>query len=104
MEPADQITDRLHGPIIADLNMERGEKVLLFVNGMGGTPLSELYIVYGHARARLEEAGYEVARTLVGNYITALEMQGCSLTVLRLDEELTEIGRASCRGRADRWG
>lgn len=104
MEPADQITDRLLDPIIADLNLERGEKVLLFVNGMGGTPLSELYIVYGHARARLEEAGIEVARTLVGNYITALEMQGCSLTVLRLDDELTQLWDAPVHTPALNWG
>lgn len=104
MEAADEITDRLLDPILADLDLDRGEKVLLFVNGMGGTPLSELYIVYGHARARLQEAGYEVARTLVGNYITALEMQGCSLTVLRLDEELTELWDAPVHTPALTWG
>ena len=104
MEAADEITDRLLDPILADLDLDRGEKVLLFVNGMGGTPLSELYIVYGHARARLQAAGYEVARTLVGNYITALEMQGCSLTVLRLDEELTELWDAPVHTPALTWG
>jgi len=75
MEPANNIADRLLDPILHDLNLTQGDEALLFVNGMGGTPLSELYIVYAHARARLEEAGIEVARTLVGNYITALEMQ-----------------------------
>ena len=65
--------------------------MLLFVNGMGGTPEAELYIVYNHARKRLEDAGLEVARSLVGNYITSLEMQGCSITVLQLDDELTEL-------------
>ena len=104
MESANEITDRLLDPILSDLDLERGEKVLLFVNGMGGTPLSELYIVYGHARARLQAAGYEVARTLVGNYITALEMQGCSLTVLRLDEELTELWDAPVHTPALTWG
>jgi dihydroxyacetone kinase-like protein len=70
---------------------EAGSKVLLFVNGMGGTPEAELYIVYNHARKLLQDAGLEVARSLVGNYITSLEMQGCSITVLKLDDELTEL-------------
>jgi dihydroxyacetone kinase-like protein len=91
MAPADSITDQLVDPILADLKPAPGSKVLLFVNGMGGTPEAELYIVYGHARQRLEQAGLEVTRSLVGNYITSLEMQGCSITVLLLDDELTEL-------------
>ena len=83
---ADEITDKLVDAILAD--REWSGKVLLFVNGMGGTPEAELYIVYSHARKRLEEAGLEVSRSLVGNYITSLEMQGCSVTVLELDDEL----------------
>ena len=86
---ADEITDKLVDAILAD--REWSGKVLLFVNGMGGTPEAELYIVYNHARARLEAAGLEVSRSLVGNYITSLEMQGCSVTVLELDDELTEL-------------
>ena len=89
LESADAITDRLVDAILAD--REWSGKVLLFVNGMGGTPEAELYIVYNHARARLEGAGLEVTRSLVGNYITSLEMQGCSITVLQLDDELTEL-------------
>nr|WP_300150723.1 dihydroxyacetone kinase subunit DhaK [Propionicimonas sp.] len=91
MATADEITDMLVDPILEDLKPEAGSKVLLFVNGMGGTPEAELYIVYNHARKRLEDAGLEVARSLVGNYITSLEMQGCSITVLKLDDELTEL-------------
>ena len=86
---ADEITDKLVDAILAD--REWSGKVLLFVNGMGGTPEAELYIVYSHARKRLEDAGLEVSRSLVGNYITSLEMQGCSVTVLELDDELTEL-------------
>ncbi len=86
---ADEITDKLVDAVLAD--REWSGKVLLFVNGMGGTPEAELYIVYNHARARLEAAGLEVSRSLVGNYITSLEMQGCSVTVLELDDELTEL-------------
>ncbi|MFT3833333.1 MAG: dihydroxyacetone kinase subunit DhaK [Micropruina sp.] len=90
MAPADAITDQLVDPILADLKLDGGD-VLLFVNGMGGTPESELYIVYRHARERLEAAGLTVTRSLVGNYITSLEMQGCSITVLKLDDELTAL-------------
>lgn len=89
MDSADAITDKLVDAILADRTWSG--KVLLFVNGMGGTPEAELYIVYAHARKRLEDAGLEVARSLVGNYITSLEMQGCSITVLELDDELTEL-------------
>lgn len=104
MENADGITDRLLEPILADLKLGGGEKVLLFVNGMGGTPLSELYIVYRHAAKVLGEKGIVVERSLVGNYITAIEMQGCSITVLRLDEELTGLWDAPVHTPALHWG
>ncbi|MDR1791538.1 MAG: dihydroxyacetone kinase subunit DhaK [Propionibacteriaceae bacterium] len=86
---ADAITDELIKPVLDDLKAPAGSQVLLFVNGMGGTPESELYIVYKHAREVVESYGLSVARSLVGNYITSLEMQGCSVTVLLLDDELT---------------
>ena len=91
MAGADEITDLLLEPVVSDLGLAAGENVLLLVNGMGGTPASELAIVYRHARRRLEEQGVVVARSLVGNYVTSLEMQGASVTVLRLDDELTEL-------------
>jgi len=81
-----------------------GERVLLFVNGMGGTPLSELYIVYGHARRRLEDAGVVVARSLVGTLTTSLEMQGASLTLLRLDDALIDLWDAPVHTAALRQG
>ncbi|GAB2596870.1 dihydroxyacetone kinase subunit DhaK [Pseudactinotalea suaedae] len=102
--PADEITDLLLDPIIEDLGLGSGEDALLFVNGMGGTPSSELYIVYRHARARLEALGVNVTRSLVGNYITSLEMQGASITVLRLDEESTALWDAPVHTAALRWG
>lgn len=104
MENADGIVDRLLGPILADLAPAAGEKVLLLVNGMGGTPLSELYIVYRRAAKVLVDAGLIVERSLVGNYITALEMQGCSISVLRLDDEMTELWDAPVNTPALRWG
>ena len=104
MENADAITDRLLEPILGDLGIASGDKVLLFVNGMGGTPQSELYIVYRRAAQVLAEKGVTVERSLVGNYITSLEMQGCSVTVLRLDDELTGLWDAPVHTPALRWG
>ena len=104
LENADGITDRLLEPVLADLNIGSGDKVLLFVNGMGGTPQSELYIVYRRAVQVLKDKGASVERSLVGNYITALEMQGCSISVLRLDDELTELWDAPVHTAALRWG
>jgi dihydroxyacetone kinase-like protein len=104
MESADAITDRLLEPVLGDLAIAAGDKVLLFVNGMGGTPLSELYIVYRRAAQVIAGRGATVERTLVGNYITALEMQGCSISVLRLDSELTALWDAPVHTAALRWG
>ena len=87
LENADAVTERLLTPILEDLPFQSGDEVLLFVNGMGGTPLIEQYIVYRAADRILRERGITVSRELVGNYITALEMAGCSITLLKLDEE-----------------
>ena len=104
MADADSITDQLLDPVLTDLGVGSGEPVLLFVNGMGGTPLSELYIVYRRAAEQLAQRGIRVQRSLVGNYITALDMQGASITVLRLDEELTELWDSPVLTPAMRWG
>ncbi|WP_314324150.1 dihydroxyacetone kinase subunit DhaK [Paenarthrobacter ilicis] len=104
MEGADAITDRLLEPVLEDLAVASGDKVLLFVNGMGGTPQSELYIVYRRAAQVLAERGVTVERSLVGNYVTSLEMQGCSVSVLRLDDEMTRLWDAPVHTAALRWG
>lgn len=104
LEPADQIVDRLLEPILEDLPFASGDDVLLFVNGMGGTPQIELYILYRRAAEVLAEHGITVTRSLVGNYVTALEMQGASLTVLKLDDELTTLWDAPVQTAALRWG
>ncbi|SDI00626.1 dihydroxyacetone kinase subunit DhaK [Agrococcus jejuensis] len=104
MEPADAIVDRLLAPILDDLPFASGDRVLLFVNGMGGTPLVELYVVFRRAAEVLASRGIEVARTLVGSYVTSLEMQGCSISVLRLDDALTELWDAPVQTPALRWG
>lgn len=104
LEPADAIVDRILVPILDDIPFARGDKVLLFVNGMGGTPQVELYIVFRRAAEVLEEKGIKVTRTLVGNYTTSLEMQGASITVLKLDDELTALWDAPVHTAALRWG
>ena len=98
LEPADRLVDRLLEPILEELPYERGERALLFVNGMGGTPQIELYLAYRRAAEVLEERGIEIARSLVGNYITALEMQGTSITLLKLDDEMVNCGMPRCDG------
>ncbi|MBF4994679.1 dihydroxyacetone kinase subunit DhaK [Arthrobacter gandavensis] len=104
MAAADAITEQLVEPILSDLGAGSGERVLLFVNGMGGTPLSELYIVYRHAARMLADRGLHVERSLVGNYITALEMQGASITVLKLDDEMIDLWDSPVHTAALRWG
>lgn len=104
LAPADAITERLIAPVLDDLTLAAGDQVLLMVNGMGGTPLSELYVVYRHARALVEARGAVVVRSLVGNYVTSLEMQGASVTVLRLDDDLTALYDAPVHTAALRWG
>jgi phosphoenolpyruvate---glycerone phosphotransferase subunit DhaK len=103
MAPADEITEMLTTPVMDDLGVGASDQVLLLVNGMGGTPLSELYVVYRKARQLLEARGAMVARSLVGNYVTSLEMEGCSVTVLRLDDELTTLWDAPVHTAALRW-
>lgn len=97
LESADAITDHLLDPVMHDLGLTAGERVLLFVNGMGATPDSELYIVYRHARARLEADGIEVVRSLVGSYVTSLDMAGASVTILRFDRETLALWDAPAR-------
>ncbi|MCL2454389.1 MAG: dihydroxyacetone kinase subunit DhaK [Micrococcales bacterium] len=100
---ADEITTTLLDAVADDLGILAGERVLLLVNGMGGTPLSELYIVYRRARALLADRGVRVTRSLVGDYTTALEMQGASVSLLRLDDELTALWDAPVHTAALRW-
>ena len=104
LEPADSIVDRVLPHIVDDVPFASGDEVLLFVNGMGGTPLVELYIVFRRAAELLAEQGISVTRTLVGNFTTSLEMQGFSITVLKLDDELTTLWDAPVHTAALRWG
>jgi len=91
MEPAAKVVERLATAVVEDLPFESGDNVLAFVNGMGGTPLIELYIVYRELNNFLQERGITIERRLIGDYITSLEMAGCSITLLKLDDELTRL-------------
>jgi dihydroxyacetone kinase-like protein len=101
---ADEITEMLAGPILDDLPFAAGDKVLAFVNGLGGTPLVELYIIVNKLNQICAARGVTIARSLVGNYITSLEMAGFSITLLRLDDELTKYWDAPVNTPALRWG
>ena len=102
--PASQIVERLLEPIVEDLPFSSGDRVLVSVNGMGGTPLIELYLVYGEVAKQLDAKGIQIERNLIGNYITSLEMQGCSITLLKLDDEMVRHWDAPVDTPALRWG
>jgi dihydroxyacetone kinase-like protein len=104
LAPASQVVDRLASAVVEDLPYTSGDQVLAMVNGMGGTPLIELFIVYRELHHFLQEHGITIARRLVGNYITSLEMAGCSITLLKLDDELTRLWDAPVDTPALRWG
>jgi dihydroxyacetone kinase-like protein len=101
---AREIAGLLVEPIVTDLPFERGDAVIAFVNGMGGTPLIELYLMYNEVARILTGQGITVARSLVGPYITSLEMAGCSVTLLRVDDELLRLWDAPVQTPGLRWG
>ncbi|MEW6547603.1 MAG: dihydroxyacetone kinase subunit DhaK [Bacillota bacterium] len=104
LRSADEIVEMLMEPITADLPFKAGDNVLLFVNGMGGTPLIELYVVYRKAHQVCEKKGLRVVRNLIGSYITSLEMAGTSITLLRLDDELVRLWDEPVKTPGLRWG
>ncbi|MBX0326515.1 dihydroxyacetone kinase subunit DhaK [Oscillochloris sp. ZM17-4] len=101
---AAEIAEMLATPILEDLPFESGDHVLAFVNGMGGTPLVELYLMYNELNSILTAKGITISRNLVGSYITSLDMAGCSFTLLKLDDELTKLWDAPVHTPALRWG
>ena len=103
-KPADGIVKDLLDAILADLKPAKGAEVLLHVNGFGGTPLMELYLLFNSAARRLRQEGLSIARSLVGNYTTSLEMAGGSLTVCLLDDEIKRLWDAPVHTPALRWG
>jgi len=104
LRSADEIVEMLMEPIISDIPYKSGDEVLMFVNGLGGTPLIELYIVYRKAAELAKKAGLKVTRSFVGSYITSLEMAGTSITLLKLDNELTKLWDAPVHTAALRSG
>jgi dihydroxyacetone kinase-like protein len=103
LAPAKDVAKLLTDPVLADLDFT-SSPVIAMVNGMGGTPLIELYLMYGEVKALLDAAGVNVARCLVGNYITSLDMAGCSLTLLKADDDLLRLWDAPVSTPGLRWG
>jgi dihydroxyacetone kinase-like protein len=104
LAPAKEIAALLVDPVLSDLPYTSGDAVVAFVNGMGGTPLIELYVMYNEVKQLLDAAGITIARSLVGNYITSLEMAGCSVTLLKVDDDLLGLWDAPVSTPGLRWG
>jgi dihydroxyacetone kinase-like protein len=104
LRPARDLVAHMTEVILADLPFRGGDQVIAMVNGMGGTPLLELYLAYGQLKQILGARQVTVARNLIGNYITSLEMAGCSITLLRADDELLSLWDDPVLTPALRWG
>lgn len=91
LESADEITDRFLAEILAEIGLDTGDKVAVLVNGLGATPLEELYLIYRRVHQVLTDRGVDIHRKYIGEYATSLEMAGASLSILHLDEELAEL-------------
>ncbi|QIQ01384.1 dihydroxyacetone kinase subunit DhaK [Streptomyces liangshanensis] len=91
LRSADSLVEELLTAVVEDLPYVSGDGVALMVNGLGGTPLGELYLVYGQAHKQLVERGVEIRRSYVGEYCTSLDMAGASLTLVRLDDEIADL-------------
>ncbi|RTL65834.1 MAG: dihydroxyacetone kinase subunit DhaK [Pseudonocardiaceae bacterium] len=102
--PAREVAAMLVEPVLSDLDFTGPDGVICFVNGMGGTPLLELYLMYNEVAALLDKAGVRIARSLVGPYITSLEMAGCSVTLVKADDELIRLWDAPVNTPGLRWG
>jgi len=101
---AREVVEVMAAAVISDLPFRRGDAVIAMVNGMGGTPLMELYLVYRELDRICRGSGITIARQLVGNYITSLEMAGCSITLLKADEDLLDLWDAPVLTAGMRWG
>jgi len=103
LRTANAIAEELVQAITDDLHAKAGSETLLVVNGFGGTPSSELYLMYDAAERQVAKQGLKVTRSLVGNYVTSLEMAGCSVTVTLIDEQMTALWDAPVHTAALRW-
>lgn len=104
LRPAKEIASEMVGAIANDLGAYAKGDVILLINGFGGTPSSELYLMYNDVRRGVEAAGCTIARSLVGNFVTSLDMAGCSVTVSLLDNEMKRLWDAPVHTAALRWG
>jgi phosphoenolpyruvate---glycerone phosphotransferase subunit DhaK len=104
LQSADQIAEEMMGAILGDLPAAKAGGVLLFVNGFGGTPAMELYLMYHAAANILARNGVRITRSLVGSYVTSLDMAGCSLTISAFDDEMTKAWDAPVHTPGLRWG
>ncbi|MGX5802244.1 dihydroxyacetone kinase subunit DhaK [Bradyrhizobium sp. Arg314] len=104
LKSADAIAEEVCAAITGDFGERAKGPALLFVNGFGGTPSMELYLMYNSARRIFEKQGVTVIRSLVGSYVTSLDMAGCSITLTMLDDDLTALWDAPVRTAALRWG
>jgi phosphoenolpyruvate---glycerone phosphotransferase subunit DhaK len=104
VKPASDVVDMMASAIVDDLPFSKGDRVLAFVNGMGGTPLIELYVVFHELNRFLAGRGVSIERNLIGSYITSLEMAGCSITLLKLTDDLTSLWDAPVKTAGLRWG
>jgi phosphoenolpyruvate---glycerone phosphotransferase subunit DhaK len=102
--PASELVQVAADAILTDYPFSKGDDALVFVNGMGGTPLIELYVVFAEVAKILESRGVNISRSLVGSFVTSLDMAGYSLTLLKLDDELAPLWDAPVRTPALRWG
>jgi dihydroxyacetone kinase/dihydroxyacetone kinase-like protein len=91
LETADQIVERLMQPLVADLELAQGDRIAVLVNGMGATPLEELYVMYRHVHKQAELLGVTIEKSYIGEYATSLEMAGASLSFLKLNDERLEL-------------
>jgi dihydroxyacetone kinase-like protein len=103
MKSADDIADELVGAIVEDFRGRRGSQVLLVVNGFGATPAIELNLMYGAAERLIERRGMRATRSLIGSYVTSLDMAGCSITITLLDDELAALWDEPVHTAALRW-
>jgi dihydroxyacetone kinase-like protein len=104
LKPASEIVEMMATAIVDDLPFKQGDSVLAFVNGMGGTPLIELYVVFNELARFLEGRGVTISRNLIGSYITSLDMAGCSITLLKMNDDFTKLWDAPVKTAGLRWG
>jgi phosphoenolpyruvate---glycerone phosphotransferase subunit DhaK len=104
LKPASEIVEMMATAVADDLPFKQGDNVIAFVNGMGGTPLIELYVVFNELARFLDGRGITIARNLIGSYITSLEMAGCSITLLKASDDLLRLWDAPVKTAGLRWG